>query len=114
MSHVLIFTARTGTPSQILKEARLNGGPIRELDVRANQSFNFFVKGFGEDANGELYVLATSEIGLGGNGVVFSVEAASGGTVVPLPPAVWTGLATSAGIAGIAALRRRRRNAVTG
>ena len=84
----------------------LRGGPIRELDVRANQSFDFYVKGFGEDAAGELYVLGTTELGLGGTGVVFALDA-NNPTTIPRPPAVWSGLAASLGFAGIAALRRR-------
>ena len=90
----------------------LNGGPIRELNVRANGSFDFFVKGFGEDANGELFVLASSEIGLGDTGVVFSLEPGAA-TTIPVPPGVWTGLAAFAGVV-FYTVKVRRPSAVTG
>jgi glucose/arabinose dehydrogenase len=84
----------------------LNGGPIQELNVRANRSFDFFVKGFGEDANGELFVLASSEIGLGGTGVVFGLDAGNA-TSVPLPLGLWTGLSAFAGVVYYTARCRR-------
>jgi hypothetical protein len=89
----------------------LNGGPVRELNVRANGAFDFFVKGFGEDADGELYVLASSEIGLAGEGVVFSLEAGNV-TTIPLPAGAWTGLAGLTGVAGWTFQKRRRIAAV--
>jgi len=84
----------------------LNGGPIRELNVRANGSFDFFVKGFGEDANGELFVLASSEIGLGGTGMVFSLESGNA-TTIPLPLGAWTGLSAFAGVVFYTVRRRQ-------
>ena len=86
----------------------LNGGPIRELDVRSNGSFDFYVKGFGEDANGELYILASSEIGLGGTGAVFRLDAGSAGTTIPLPPAVWSGILGMIGVGGVGTWWRRK------
>ncbi len=86
----------------------LNGGPIRELDVRSNGSFDFYVKGFGEDASGELYILASSEIGLGGTGAVFRLEAGGAGTTIPLPPAAWSGILGMIGVGGVGTWWRRK------
>ena len=52
--------------------ADLSGGPINEFKL--NQPLGMWLKGFGEDAHGEIYVLATTALGPSGTtGQVFEI-----------------------------------------
>jgi hypothetical protein len=77
----------------------LGTGAIEEINID-NLILNRWVLGFGQDAQGELYVLATSRLGPGGvTGEVFKISA------VPVPAAIWL---FGSGLAGLAGLARRR------
>ena len=74
--------------------ADLSTGVINEFNM--NAPLGMWVKGFGEDANGEIYVMATTNLGpTGTTGVVFEL--------VPEPASVGM-----LGVAGVMLLRRRR------
>jgi hypothetical protein len=74
-------------------------GMIEEINID-NMTLNRWVLGFGQDAQGELYVLATSRLGPGGlTGEVFKISA------VPVPAAAWL---FGIGLLGLARLAHRR------
>lgn len=89
------------TPGGRLFYGDLDTGLIHEFTLGLDdRELDMFVKGFGQDEHGELYLLA--DLGLGANspqGEIFRLVAAP----VPLPAAAWL-LAPS----GLLVLRRRR------
>lgn len=74
--------------------ADLSGGPINEFNL--NQPLGMWLKGLGEDANGEIYVLATTALGPSG----------TTGEVIEIVPEPAT--AALLGVASILLLSRRR------
>jgi glucose/arabinose dehydrogenase len=90
------FSKSFGTPSGRLFYADLSTGQISEfINGASDLPLGLYVKGFGEDANGELYLLASTTLGpTGTNGRVLAI--------VPEPGAM-------APIAGAPALLGRRR-----
>ena len=80
----------------------LTTGAIEELNID-NMTLNRWLLGFGQDAQGELYLLATSRLGPGGStGEIFKLSA------VPIPAAVYL---FGTGLLGLAGLARRRMKA---
>jgi autotransporter-associated beta strand protein len=62
----------TEGPDGRLFYANLSSGQINEFDMSA--PLGMYLKGFGEDANGEIYVMASAELGPTGNtGVVMEI-----------------------------------------
>jgi glucose/arabinose dehydrogenase len=73
-----------GFPSGRLFAGDLSNGSIEELNVD-NMDLSLWILGFGQDAEGELYVLGSSQRGPGGlTGQVFKFTAP-----VPIPSAFW-------------------------
>jgi len=109
------FSADETMPEGQLFDANLKTGQIERLMTNLGNPFSkYFVKGFGEDAKGELYLMATSQAGVAGKGVLFRIDhvSSSGGpaiaTAVPLPPAAIAGL-PMLGLAILVARRSARR-----
>ncbi len=98
------FSRAFSTPDGRLFVADLFSGKIEELLVgRTGSPLNLFVKGFGQDHDGELYLLATTTLGPdGGSGVVLKI--------VPVPTDVTAvlngaGAGTDSAATGLAVLR---------
>ena len=87
-----------GTAAGRLFYADLDEGWIRELVVDGGDGLGLYLFGFGEDADGEIYVLASTDIGP-------NVSAAGGQVfqVVPEPSTL-----TMVGLAALGMARRRR------
>ncbi|MBT8447110.1 MAG: PQQ-dependent sugar dehydrogenase [Gammaproteobacteria bacterium] len=89
------FSTGFGTPAGRLFYGDLDTGVIEEFTLGLDdRALDLFIKGFGEDADGELYVLA--DLGLGANSVggqILKIVPAP----VPLPGAVWL-LASAVGM----------------
>ncbi|MBI3839056.1 MAG: PQQ-dependent sugar dehydrogenase [Planctomycetia bacterium] len=97
------FSRSFAGPNGRLFFADLNTGLIQELILGLNdRTLGLFIKGFGQDANGELYVLGSTALGPSGTtGVALEL------VPVPEPAAVTLlGIATL-GLIGFAAARRR-------
>lgn len=96
------FSRGFTTPSGRLFVGDLATGEIQELVIgMTDESLGMFVKGFGEGPDGELYLLAGTNLGpTGADGRVFRLAP------VPLPPALWL---LGSGLAALVAYRRRRR-----
>jgi hypothetical protein len=63
-------------------------------------TLNRWLLGFGQDAQGELYLLVTNSLGPSGStGEIFKISA------VPIPAAVWL---FGSGLVGLAGVARRR------
>ncbi len=74
-------------------------GAIEELNID-NMTLNRWLMGFGQDDQGELYVLVNSRLGpQDSTGEIFKISA------VPIPAAVWL---FGSGLVGLAGLARRR------
>ncbi len=101
------FSQGFGSPSGRLFYADLATGLIQELKIGLDdRALGLFVKGFGEDQNGELYVMGSSLLGpTGSTGVVLEL--------VPVPEPDTLVLMASAALALVAVtlLRRRKRPA---
>ena len=95
------FSRAFTTASGRLFAGDLDTGEIMELIIGAHDDpLGMFVKGFGEDASGELYLLAGTNLApFGTDGRVFALEA------VPLPAPVWL---LGSALAALLATRRRR------
>jgi glucose/arabinose dehydrogenase len=73
-----------GFPSGRIFVGDLSNGSIEELNIANMTDLSMWILGFGEDAQGELYVLGSSRRGPSGlTGQVFKLAA------VPLPSAFW-------------------------
>lgn len=73
-----------GFPSGRIFVGDLTNGSIEELNIGNMTDLEMWILGFGEDAQGELYVLGSAQRGPGGStGQVFKLAA------VPLPSAFW-------------------------
>lgn len=78
----------------------LDSGEIEELIIGDRDELGLLVKGFGQDAEGELYLLASVNGGpTGDTGQVFQL------TAIPLPGAIWLLISS---LAGLAVLSRRQ------
>ena len=94
------FSTSFGSPSGRLFYIDMNGDPsqIFELQIGpANMPLGLFVKGFGEDSNGEIYLLASTSLGpIGASGRVLHIT--------PEPSTL------AAALIGCVLVLRRRRN----
>ena len=99
------FSTSFGAPNGRLFYADLSTGLIQELHIGLNdRSLGLFVKGFGQDANGELYVLGSTTLGpTGTTGVVLNI------TAVPEPATIGLLAIGVASLVSSAAVRRIRR-----
>ena len=88
------------SPTGRLFAGDLATGTIEELNIDNMTPLNRWLLGFGQDAEGELYVLANSSLGPAGvTGEVFKISA------VPVPAAAWL---FGTGLLGLARLAHRR------
>ena len=72
------FSRSFGAPDGRIFYADLSTGQINEFNYAGMSSLGLFVKGFGEDANGEIYLLGSKTLGPAGNtGVVVEILAPS-------------------------------------
>jgi glucose/arabinose dehydrogenase len=93
------FSSSFGSPDGSLYYADLTTGAINQFILGDNDHpLGYFVKGIGEDQNGELYVLASTTLGpVGNTGVILEI--------VPEP-----GMVGAVGVMAMIGLARRRRN----
>lgn len=98
------FSTSFGAPGGRLFYADLSTGLIQELMIGLNdRALGLFVKGIGEDANGELYVLGSTTLGPAGTtGVVLEI------VPVPEPAAVVLLAIGMLSVIAFAIARRRR------
>jgi glucose/arabinose dehydrogenase len=86
-------------PAARLFAGNLATGAIEELNIN-NMTLNRWLLGFGQDAQGELYLLVTNSLGPSGStGGIYMISA------VPVPATVWL---FGSGLVGLAGLARRR------
>ena len=70
------FSRSFGAPDGRIFYADLSTGQINEFNYAGMSSLGLFIKGFGEDANGEIYLLGSKTLGPAGNtGVVVEILA---------------------------------------
>jgi glucose/arabinose dehydrogenase len=103
------FSQGFGSPAGRLFYADLNTGLIQELVIGLDdRELGLFVKGFGQDENGELYLLASSNLGPSGTtGVVLELIS------VPEPGAAFLSAIALSALAGISWRERSRRRRAT-
>jgi glucose/arabinose dehydrogenase len=91
------FAKDEDEPSGQLFAADLATGRIERLRTNLGNPLSEYVKGLGQGADGELYLLTSSAAGPAGDGTVYAITAANV-TVVPLPAAAASG---AVGLAGV-------------
>lgn len=88
-------------PTARLFAGNLTTGAIEQINID-NLTLGMWLLGFGQDANGELYVLGSSSLGPSGlTGQIYQISA------VPIPAAVWL---FGSGLAGLVGVMRRRQS----